>query len=333
MTVIIPTYNRRSHLQLTLESLRAQDYANFEVLVCDDCSTDETQQYLSDLQQEWPQLKVFRNEKNLNFNGTLQRLFSMAIGDFVGMQHDHDVYKPNFLSRMVEVLLANPRAGFVCAGYDEFNEQDQIVPRSFDLETRIFEGGNLAGIKLLKVLASERHTPIAAMGTLFRRDALVRAGGYSSDWYLASDEDLYCRMAQVADVVFCPEPLFIMRSRPAERQKILGSWKNIYTLFLFRLSAATQLGKHDSWARFRAVCRQIIFKWRLLTRESLSLWLRGEKSQLREGLKPDLLPQLPTTQKPMLAIERLFLHLLIRPLMATTAIGLLLNHFRKANRR
>jgi glycosyltransferase involved in cell wall biosynthesis len=333
VTVIVPTYNRRSHLQLTLESLRAQDYRNFEVFVCDDCSNDGTYEYLSELQKDWTELKVFRNEKNLNFHGTLHRLFSLATGDFVGMQHDHDIYKPNFLSRMVEVLLANPRAGFACAGYDVFDGLERIVPQSFTRECRIFEGGYLPGLKLLKVLASERYTPVAAMGTLFRRSAVDLAGGYNPKWYLASDEDLYRRMAQIADVVFCPEPLFVMRSRPLDRQKILGSWKNIYTLFLFRLSAAMQLGKNDPWARNRAVCCQLVFKWRGLTREGLSLWLRGEKMQLREGLKPNLLPELPTDQEAMLTIERFFLHLVIWPLIFTVKLGARLNAARNANRQ
>jgi glycosyltransferase involved in cell wall biosynthesis len=333
VSVIVPTYNRRPLLQLTMESLRAQDYENFEVFVCDDSSSDGTLEYLTALQKDWTKLKVFRNEKNLNFHGTLHRLFSMATGDFVGMQHDHDIYKPNFLSRMVEVLIANPGAGFACAGYDVFDGNERIVPQTFTYECKMFEGGYLPGVNLLKVLAGERHTPLAAMGTLFRRSALDLAGGYNPKWYLASDEDLYRRMAQIADVVFCPEPLFVMRSRPLERQKILGSWRNIYTLFLFRLSAAMQLGKVEPWARNRAVCRQIVFKWLGLTREGLSLWLRGETMQLREGLKPDLLPELPTDRKAMLKIEQLFLHVLIWPLILTVRLGPRLNAIMKAHRK
>jgi glycosyltransferase involved in cell wall biosynthesis len=324
VSVIVPTYSRRELLEKTLESLRAQDHPNYEVLVCDDCSPDDTHSFLLDLKKQWPALQVFRNDKNLNFNGTLQRLFSLARGEFIGMQHDHDVYKPNFVSSMVRLLQQHPSAGFACAAYDLIDTRERLTVAPDIAEFEVFKDGLVSGPQFIKILASERYTPIAAMSTFFRREAFEKAGGYRTDWYLASDEDLYRRMAQVGDIAFCPDRIFAMRLRPNERQKILGSWKSIYTLFLFRISVADALRS----GAFSAKLKQFRFKWTALIAEGLSLWLRGETEQLAEALRQTEILKLPTERKPLNAFERVMLGIYVSTLRLTIPLGRTLNRLR-----
>jgi glycosyltransferase involved in cell wall biosynthesis len=325
VSVIVPTFNRRALLEKTLESLRTQDYPDYEVLVCDDCSSDGTYEFLLELQKSWPGLKVFRNEKNLNFNGTLQRLFGLAKGELIGMQHDHDIYKPTFISSMVKLLAQHPTAGFGCAAYDLIDTEERFIPDPDIAEFAVFKDGSLSGPELINILANSRYTPIAAMSTMFRKEALEHAGGYQTDWYLASDEDLYRRMAQVGDIAFCPDRIFAMRLRPNERQKILGSWKSIYTLFLFRMSVADMLSR----SRLRAKSRQFRFKWTALVSEGLSLWLRGESEQLREAIPQAAALRLPGGRKPLNAFERALLRFYVEGLRLTIAAGPTLNRLRK----
>src|SRR5437667_10354354 len=89
VSVCIPTYNRRHLLERTLQTLRDQTLANFELLICDDCSTDDTFEFLQTL--NWPNLRILRNGTNLNLPGTMTRLFQEARGVYIGMQHDHDL--------------------------------------------------------------------------------------------------------------------------------------------------------------------------------------------------------------------------------------------------
>jgi glycosyltransferase involved in cell wall biosynthesis len=328
VSVIIPTYNRRVLLEKTLDSLRAQTYNNLEVLVCDDCSSDGTFEFLQEYQRGWPQLKIFRNETNLNFNGTLKRLFSLATGEFIGMQHDHDLYKPEFIARMVELLQEHPTAGFGCAGYDLLDEWERLTLNPPLPECSIFEDGLLPGWRLKQTLAYSRYTPIAAMSCVFRRTMFEHAGGYSTAWYLASDEDLYRRMAEVGDAAFCPEPIFVMRLRPVARQQILGSWKSIYTLHLFRRDVGRSLDEDREGLRVEAYCRQQWIKWSALVREGLSLWLRGEREQIRKALKPGL-PALPTNTKALNWFEYGVLWLYTTALVSSIRLGTRLNSMRK----
>jgi GT2 family glycosyltransferase len=329
VSVVVPTYNRRSELEITVKSLLDQSYPNFEVLVCDDSSTDSTFEFLQELQLTSPRLRIFRNERNLNFNGTLQRLFSLATGEFIGMQHDHDIYNPEFLTRMVSLLQSHPSAGFACASYHLLSADGLMIKNPPLPGCEIFQNGILNGKQLLKTLAYARYTPIAAMSTVFRRSIFEAAGGYQTDWYLASDEDLYRRTATISDIAFCPERIFVMRLRPTERQKILGSWKNIYTLFLFRMSVADTLngipGASPTWAK----CRQYFLKWKAMIEEGLSLWLRGELEQVKLATDLEKLPRLPTTRPALTGFERLMTGLFVALLTLSIGLGPRLNRLRK----
>ena len=173
VSVCIPTYNRRALLEETLQSLKNQTFEDYELIVCDDCSTDGTFEFLSSLR--WPNLKVLRNSKNLNLAGALTRLFREARGKYIGMQHDHDLYHPNFLERMVELMERHPTAGFGCSAFDTLDKNGRIVqpPESW------FEfypaSGLRTGAEMIHVLATQVATPIPAMGTMFRRDVVERA--------------------------------------------------------------------------------------------------------------------------------------------------------------
>jgi glycosyltransferase involved in cell wall biosynthesis len=280
VTVCIPTYNRRADLAKTLESLRAQTYSEYEVIVCDDASTDGTREMLASL--KWDRLVVIRNERNLNLYGTMARLFATARGTYIGMQHDHDIYEPEFIESMVRLLDQYPNAGFACCGYLLIDDRDHVLdhPRSaeFDLFPAV---GVMPGHDLRSILATEIHTPIAAMGTMFRRETVEAAGGYRPDWGLAADEDLYARVAARSDVLFVPARLFRMRIRPMDRYKVLGSWEALLTLMAFRRSLVEEIYAHDAVA---STSRRSALSMRYLLRfvdEALVLWSRGDASQLR----------------------------------------------------
>jgi len=328
VTVCIPTFNRSNDLEKTLTSLRDQSYENYEVLVCNDASTDDTHELLSSFQ--WNKLKVFHNEKNLNLYGTMERLFAAAGGTYVGMQHDHDLYEKNFLERMVDLLEQHPTAGFATCGYIIIDEEDRVVARPQSSEFRLFPAsGLLPGEVLRRVLATRVHTPIAAMGTMFRRDVLTTAGGYRADWRLASDEDLYARVAAISDVAFTPDALFRTRVRPTDRHKILGSWEGLLTLSAFRRALLDEM--HADAILTRAM-QQAALSTRYLhsfTREALVWWSRGDVEQLRRARELAALANRPWRVS---ASQQLLLGVGIEALARSAGVGAWLGRLRQNHR-
>lgn len=293
VSVCIPTYNRRDLLEVTLETISKQTLRDFELIVCDDCSTDGTFEFLTSL--NWPNLTILRNPTNLNLPETMKRLFLAARGKYVGMQHDHDLYGPKFLERMVDMMERHHTAGFGCCSFDMIDSENRIIEAPLNWFEFYPASGIREGQEVIAALATRVFTPIPAMGTIFRREIVESAGGYRSDWSIASDEDLYRRVASISPVAFSLERLFMIRPRPLDRHSILGSWKSIYTLHEFRVDTtknylrASKLRMRFNIVRLRAL------RLKALLKECASLSLRGQYDQLEAATRLETLPTLPST--------------------------------------
>lgn len=319
VSVCIPTYNRRNLLEETLQTLKNQTLEDFELIVCDDCSTDGTFEFLCSL--NWPNLRVLRNTSNLNLPGTMTRLFGEARGKYIGMQHDHDLYKPQFLERMVELMELHPSAGFGCSAFDTFDNDGRAIEPPSSWFYFYPDDGLCAGEKVIEVLATRLDTPIPAMGTMFRREVVERAGGYLPDWHIASDEDLYRRVAAVSDVAFSHESLFVMRPRPRERFRILGSWQSIYTLHEFRVDTTRRYLDAGRLKKQFNIVRLWALRLNLLFRECASLCIRGQYQDLEEATNLHGIPRLPTLGPVLNQPERAILRIWISFLKAVCMVA------------
>ena len=97
----MPTYNRSEMMQRAVNSVLAQDYPNFELLIVDDCSPDNTWQVLNDLYGEHPQIRLFRQEKGQGACAARNMAIKAAAGEFVTGIDDDDEFLPNRLSSMM----------------------------------------------------------------------------------------------------------------------------------------------------------------------------------------------------------------------------------------
>lgn len=292
VSVCVPTYNRRVLLEQTLQTISDQSFRDFELIVCDDSSTDGTFEFLSSL--SWPNLRILRNESNLNLPATMTRLFSAARGTYIGMQHDHDLYQPDFLEKMVAMMERQPTAGFGCCGFFLLGTKGEVLEAPSSWFDFYPASGLRAGSEVIKALATQVFTPIPAMGTMFRREVVELSGGYRPDWFIASDEDLYRRVAASSDVAFTRERLFMIRTRPPERHTVLGSWKAIYTLHEFRVDTSRRFLNAAKLKKEFYVARLRFLRLRALLRECASLGIRGQIEQLKDATKLDAIPKLPS---------------------------------------
>ena len=100
VTIGMPTYNRRhGYFPQALQSALAQDYPNLEVVVCDNASTDGTQEYMEAMTD--PRLRYVRHAENIGANANFNSCLENADGHFFLMLHDDDLLDPTFVSRCV----------------------------------------------------------------------------------------------------------------------------------------------------------------------------------------------------------------------------------------
>src|SRR5579885_2801948 len=102
VSVIVPSYNHASFLRECLQSALDQDYSDLEVVVVDDCSSDNSLEIARSIQD--PRLQVHKNERNLGAYGTQNRALEMATGDYIAILNSDDVWRKGKLSKQVALL-------------------------------------------------------------------------------------------------------------------------------------------------------------------------------------------------------------------------------------
>lgn len=128
VSILIATYNQEGYIKEAVELALSQDYANIEVIVSDDCSTDKTIEVLANIKD--PRLKVYRNEKNI---GRIQNhrklLYELASGDLVAFLDGDDFYvDKSFISRAVKLFEKDKEIVSVIGGYKDvfYNGEEKI---------------------------------------------------------------------------------------------------------------------------------------------------------------------------------------------------------------
>lgn len=103
ISIALATYNGAKFLREQLESILNQSVTDFEVVVCDDCSTDKTPQILQEYASRDSRFKVYQNAKNLGFKKNFEHILSLCKGEFIAFCDQDDIWEPNHL----EILYKN----------------------------------------------------------------------------------------------------------------------------------------------------------------------------------------------------------------------------------
>lgn len=178
-------YNGADIVASAVESILAQTYEDFELLLVDDGSDDDTEAVLRSFDD--PRICVLVNESNRGLAGSLNRALDAARGEFVARMDADDRSARNRLDRQVAALDDDPDAVVATCWYDVIDSDGETVvtvreferDRSFDADGPIAEGPGFT------------HGSV-----LVRTDALDAVGRYRSEFTYAQDLDLWLRMAE-----------------------------------------------------------------------------------------------------------------------------------------
>ncbi|MEM9662211.1 MAG: glycosyltransferase [Planctomycetota bacterium] len=227
VSVVVPHYNLLEFLPETLASVRAQTYANIEVIVVDDGSTDPDVPAALDA-IEADGVRVVR-QANAGLSAARNAGFAAAKGEFVLPIDADDIVSPTFIEKAVRALLAEPEAAYATALVGYFREE----PR------RHFGGWVPLGLHrdLLHI-----HNCGGCCMAVFRAKAVLDAGGYTTDLTSYEDWDLYCSLAeQNWRGVILPEFLLHYRIRPNSMMRSEGELRKQHFY-------ATVLARHPKLA-------------------------------------------------------------------------------------
>ena len=205
VSIGLPVYNGENYLANALRRLLEQDFEDFELIVCDNASTDSTQDICRSFAEQDSRIRYFRNEANIGLAANHNRTFALARGEFFKWAAHDDDFPRRMLARFVEVLEEAPPSVSLVYSYCEY----------------IDESGNLQGIdsdgialndpfphRRLGHVLKHIHMYNSPYG-LVRSEMLRRTRLHGR--YPMADHVLMAELAMLGVFVEIPEPLLRIR--------------------------------------------------------------------------------------------------------------------------
>lgn len=194
VTVLLAVYNGERHLGESIDSVFAQTFEDFELVVVDDGSTDATSEILAGYADS--RLRVVRNELNVGVTRSLNRGLGYSRGRYVARQDADDVSAPERLERQTAFLDANRDVTLLASSYLRIREDGTVFgSRSVPAEAL----GARWRLLFLNAFASS--------SVMFRRDDVERLRGFREEFPYGQDYDLWSRLAFTGTVAALPDAL------------------------------------------------------------------------------------------------------------------------------
>ena len=207
VTFVVPCYNLAHLLPECLNSILVQTYRDFEVLVMDNCSPDNTPEVVQSFQD--PRLQHVRNQTNIGHVRNFNKGIAMARGKYVWLVSADDfLTSPHALGRYVEVMERNPQAGYIfsCATTAQDASHTREVPAwaYAGKKDRIWK--RRAFLKRLI-----RNNCLIMSSVMARKQCYESVGMFSLEMPHANDWYLWCSLALRYDVAYLAEPMACCR--------------------------------------------------------------------------------------------------------------------------
>ncbi len=196
VSIILPTYNRGHLLRRAIESVLHQTYENFELIVVDDASVDDTEDVLTSIRDS--RLKFIRHDVNRGGGGARNTGIQAARGELIAFQDSDDEWLPSKLELQVGVLEGAPaKVGVVYSGFWCVDEGKRSYLPSAKISTR---SGYIHNGLLRKNFVT---TP----SILTRKECLLRVGLFDESLPRLQDWDLVIRLSRDYEFICIDEPL------------------------------------------------------------------------------------------------------------------------------
>ena len=209
VSVLLPAYNGESSVARAVKSIQRQTFAAWELLVCDDGSSDGSYAVCERLSREDARIRLLRNPKNLGLASTMNRLVAEARGELCAIQEQDDESVPERLALEVDAMDRHPEAGVVSGLAAWRNDEGEIFAH-FPYLLEIGRPYPSDRDELIRFLYVEQ-SKIANAAAMIRRSLFVEAGlSYDEGARMAIDWQFFVDAAHRASVVGIPTVLVHM---------------------------------------------------------------------------------------------------------------------------
>ncbi|MEF3273251.1 MAG: glycosyltransferase family 2 protein [Chloroflexus sp.] len=228
LSVTVLNYNYARFLPVCLDSILQQSFRDFEVILINDCSTDNSldviQPYLRD-----PRVRLINHTKNRGFVASLIEGMQESRGTYLSVISADDwVVSPRAFARQVELLEQHPQAVMAFSAYGLYADEQTLsfVSRAAT-SSYVRDGRSVFADFLLK--GYPQHS-----GTMIRKSAYEAIGGYDPTLRWSLDAQMWLGLCHFGDVIYIDEMLYAYRRHPSSMSKDPTALRNAI-LELFRI--------------------------------------------------------------------------------------------------
>ncbi len=194
VSIVLPTYNGARYLEQSIQSCLNQTYRNWELIIVDDASTDETPRIIEKFVNADYRIRTVRHPINRKLPAALNTGFAEAKGGLLTWTSDDNCYRAEALLVMAEFLDANPCIGVVYCDYSNIDDLGEVIHKTRVGSPEMLAIGNYIGCCFL-----------------YRREVADKVGEYSKTLFLAEDYDFWLRASIESRMVPLHQDLYFYR--------------------------------------------------------------------------------------------------------------------------
>lgn len=285
VSIGLPVFNGEQYLEQCIQSLLAQTYEYFELIICDNASSDATERICRSYAALDDRIRYHRNPENIGLIPNFNRTFELSSGEYFRWVAHDDLCAPEHLARCVSVLDANPSVVLCYCKTMEIDSDGRVIG-PYEDNLALLDEDPVKRHKAFheRFRTQERGEPVFG---LIRRQALLSSGLLGS--FVASDMILLQRLVLLGKIHEVPDRLFFRRIHPGRSTRAnrspeaLAAWLDpanrgriaapLWRLFCERFKAvrSSPLGLRDKLRCYVHCAKWLFWQWRALTREALAV--------------------------------------------------------------
>ncbi len=220
VSVCIPVYNDEKYIGRAIESVLNQSYKNIELLVVDNCSTDNTVNEVKKYKDE--RLRLICNDSNIGMTGNWKKAIDLCQGEYIKLIPSDDYIYDGCIAKSVDILSKHPEVTIVVAGTDLADSEDKVIGA--------YNHGRYSGImdsqRVMKkslIINNYYGNPVC---TMFRKTDFYKSGGIDADCPNIPDFTLWLNLAAIGKSAFIREHLSAFRVRHDSNTGVVMKKKN-----------------------------------------------------------------------------------------------------------
>ncbi len=216
VSVCVPIYNQGRYLRDCIESVLQQTFTDWELVICDDCSTDNTALIVSEYSRNDLRIRYILNPCRLGMFANLKRVAECATGKFIKILCSDDWLTPECLATFCSALKAHPQVVLATSAeiHTDQSGSPKYVQFLFGTSSQVIKGNEM----LARMSKGEGFGGNSSF--FIRANAYHEAGGFDASIQYAGDYELAARLCRIGDYYHTDEPLFYGRDHPESSSSV-----------------------------------------------------------------------------------------------------------------